>query len=392
MTTRREVLAGWMGAIGARGMGGAAGGASLALSAALAQKADAAQAGDAGEWRNRQSGIAYRRLGRTGYMISEVVMGGNHIKPDNYEHVLMAIDRGLNYLDTAPAYGNGLSEAGYAKVLKARPRDKFFLNSKVSLWDLNRAALYRDIYQSLSESERRQVDTAVRDRLESTGALRPDYMVNYFERQLGEIQDATRADVMAERYASKVDRKKQFKQIILDSVETSLKRLGTDYLDILMCPHGVSTAFEMRGHPEIFEAFELLKRDGKVRHFGISSHSAPSVAIETGIDMKVYSAAMVAFNVVNQGYVKPALQRARRENFGVVAMKVARAVHPGGYNQAAEPERVAKLHAAFPGELKVPHKAYLWALGDPNLTAVISEMQDAALVEDNLPLAAAKQG
>ncbi|HZT31639.1 MAG TPA: hypothetical protein VFA33_17265 [Bryobacteraceae bacterium] len=70
----------------------------------LATKADAASPGTAGEWRNRQPGVAYRRLGRTNFMISEVVMGGNTIAPDNYEHVLAALDRGLNYLDTAPAY------------------------------------------------------------------------------------------------------------------------------------------------------------------------------------------------------------------------------------------------------------------------------------------------
>ncbi|MCW5966415.1 MAG: aldo/keto reductase, partial [Bryobacterales bacterium] len=164
------------------------------------------------------------------------------------------------------------------------------------------------------------------------------------------------------------------------------------YLDILMCPHGVSTAYEMRGHPEIFEAFEVLKRDGKVRHFGISSHSAPSAAIEAAIDMKVYSAAMVAYNVVNHAYVKPALERAKREDFGVVAMKVARPVYPGEYNQPANPERLVKINTEFPGPLKVPHKAYLWALRNPNLTAVISEMQSADLVRDNLPLAAPKRG
>src|SRR5438046_10498791 len=90
--------------------------AAAALAQILASKPDAAPAGASGEWRNRQSGIAYRRLGRTGYMISEVVMGGNTIAPDNYEHILAALDMGLNYLDTAPAYGRGRSEEGYARV------------------------------------------------------------------------------------------------------------------------------------------------------------------------------------------------------------------------------------------------------------------------------------
>ena len=104
---------------------------SAAMALALRQKAEAAPDTATGEWRNKQSGIAYRRLGRTGYMISEVVMGGNTIAPDNYEHVLLALDMGLNYLDTAPAYGNTRSELGYAKVIAARPRDSFFHASSI---------------------------------------------------------------------------------------------------------------------------------------------------------------------------------------------------------------------------------------------------------------------
>src|SRR6476646_8808299 len=156
-----------------------------ALAGILATKADAAPAGAAGEWRNRQSGVAYRRLGRTGYMISEVVMGGNTISPDNYEHILEALDMGLNYLDTAPAYGRGRSEEGYARVMKSRARDKFFLNSNVSLWDVNRGKPYKDIYESLPDSEKKKLDAEVREEIERSGALAPDYICDYFDAQRG---------------------------------------------------------------------------------------------------------------------------------------------------------------------------------------------------------------
>src|SRR4051794_35556266 len=56
------------------------------------------------EWRNKQSEMAYRRLGRTGLMISEVVCGGDPIKLDNYQHLDRALEMGLNYLDMAPQY------------------------------------------------------------------------------------------------------------------------------------------------------------------------------------------------------------------------------------------------------------------------------------------------
>lgn len=84
------------------------------------------------EWRNRQAGMKYRPLGgRTGFIISEIVCGGDPIAPNNSRHVEIAIERGLNYLDTAPDYGRGKSEEGYAEVLRAVGRDRVFQTTKV---------------------------------------------------------------------------------------------------------------------------------------------------------------------------------------------------------------------------------------------------------------------
>jgi aryl-alcohol dehydrogenase-like predicted oxidoreductase len=57
------------------------------------------------------------------------------------------------------------------------------------------------------------------------------------------------------------------KQHILRSIEGSLKRLQTDYLDLYQL-HG-GTIQDNIG--ESIEAFELLKKQGKIRHYGISS-------------------------------------------------------------------------------------------------------------------------
>ena len=87
------------------------------------------------EWRNKQPGMHYRRLGRTGLMISEVVSGGDPISSGNYEHLNLALEMGLNYLDMAPAYGNGDCEIAYGKFLGgSAKRDKVFLQTKVSAY------------------------------------------------------------------------------------------------------------------------------------------------------------------------------------------------------------------------------------------------------------------
>lgn len=51
------------------------------------------------EWRNKQADMAYRQLGNTGLMISEVVNGGDPVSEDNLYTTEMAMERGLNYLD-----------------------------------------------------------------------------------------------------------------------------------------------------------------------------------------------------------------------------------------------------------------------------------------------------
>lgn len=338
------------------------------------------------EKRNQSKGMRYRRLGRTGFMVSEIVMGGNEIRPDNYEHILPALDQGLNYLDTAPAYGQGKSEQALAKVIKARSRDRFFLNSKVTLWDSNRSSIYQKIYSGLSDKQQADLRRKASEEIEASGAARPQYFVNYFSGQRGELQGTALCNVMEKEYGRRVDREKNYRQLILDSVDQSLSRLGTDHLDILMCPHGANSPAELLNYPEIFEAFEALKKAGKVRHLGVSAHTDPAGIVRAALRSGVYSVAMVAYNIVNHAFVDDALAEAFSGDLGVIAMKVARPVFPGPGKGEVDPARRRRLDRAIQGDWSIPQRAYLWALRNKNLAAVISNMVNADQVRDNLTL------
>ena len=65
------------------------------------------------------------------------------------------------------------------------------------------------------------------------------------------------------------------KEHILRSVEESLKRLRTDYLDILLL-HRPDTLMELE---EVAEAFELLEKSGKVRYFGVSNQNSMQIEL-----------------------------------------------------------------------------------------------------------------
>ena len=97
------------------------------------------------EWRNRQEGMSYRRLGRTGLMVSELAYGTERNNPDNLRPIEIAFERGINYFDTAPSYNKGLAEATLAKVFNSpSKRDKAFIATKVTSFSPTRNRLYRE--------------------------------------------------------------------------------------------------------------------------------------------------------------------------------------------------------------------------------------------------------
>ena len=62
---------------------------------------------------------------------------------------------------------------------------------------------------------------------------------------------------------------------IIQSVEGSLRRLETDYLDILL----LHRPDALVGPEEVARAFDALSQSGKVRFFGVSNHTAAQIAL-----------------------------------------------------------------------------------------------------------------
>jgi uncharacterized protein len=72
---------------------------------------------------------AYRRLGRTGFEISDISFGSSRLRTGEERLVHHALDRGINYFDSADGYTGGASERVLGKALKGR-RDRVHLVSK----------------------------------------------------------------------------------------------------------------------------------------------------------------------------------------------------------------------------------------------------------------------
>lgn len=234
---------------------------------------------------------------------------------DNPRLVEAALDSGIIHLDTAYVYQRGRNEEMIGNVIKNRPRDSYVIGTK--------------IYQP-------------RDR--KTGLFPKD----------------AKSDSFIEKF------------------ETSLKRLGLEYVDILYLHNAA------RKEAALFEpylaAMQKLKDQGKIRFIGISTHVNEPEVIEAATHSKQYDVILTAYNFKQPHLLKmkKAIARASRAGLGVVAMKTQAGVY---WDQ--ERQHPINMRAALK-----------WVLNDENVHTTIpgfttfdqmnldlSVMQDLTLTE-----------
>ena len=74
----------------------------------------------------------YRTLGRTGFEVSDISIGGGGREANLYRY---AYDHGINYFDTAEQYANGDNERKIGEALQHMDRKKVFITTKLLLKD-----------------------------------------------------------------------------------------------------------------------------------------------------------------------------------------------------------------------------------------------------------------
>jgi len=175
------------------------------------------------------------------------------------------------------------------------------------------------------------------------------------------------------------------RESLIREAEGSLKRLNTDYLDILLT-HNVSSARVVE-HEEVLAAFEKLKKEGKVRYTGVSCHSNPVEVLTSAIRGGRYDMITVAYNAFSETFreegeavgdnrktsgIGKVLAFAKERGVGVVAMKTMAGV-PGQHLDANLGEGVS-----------LPQAKLKWVLEDDAVSAVITEMDTFDKLEENL--------
>lgn len=138
------------------------------------------------------------------------------------------------------------------------------------------------------------------------------------ESLLGKIFKQNRSNVLIASKAGNVRRPdggldwNPTKQHILESIEGSLKRLDTDYIDLFQL-HGGTISDNI---DEVIETFELIKKQGKIRNYGISS-IRPNVITEYIKRSEIVSV-MMQYSLLDRRPEEQCLEMLHDHNIGVL--------------------------------------------------------------------------
>ena len=148
-------------------------------------------------------------------------------------------------------------------------------------------------------------------------------------------------------------------------LETSLKELGTDHLDIWYM-HARDNAAAIPD--EAVAAWENAKKQGKIRFIGVSSHN-PNAIVDRVLQAGKFDVLLSTYNFTVGTANDAAYQRLADAGIGLVAMKVMAPARPGG--------TAAKT---TPGG---PLAALKWVLRNPRFSTTIPSIRDTDMLDEN---------
>ncbi|XP_066582886.1 uncharacterized protein [Prorops nasuta] len=104
--------------------------------------------------------MEYTKLGKTDLFVSKLAFGGGPLgchygtydEDEAIETIRQAIKSGINYIDTAPWYGQGRSETIIGKALKGIPRQAYYIATKVGRYELDYQHMYNYTLEKTRES------------------------------------------------------------------------------------------------------------------------------------------------------------------------------------------------------------------------------------------------
>lgn len=163
------------------------------------------------------------------------------------------------------------------------------------------------------------------------------------------------------------------KEGALKDLETSLRELGTDYLDVWYL-HAKSKPEHVAD--DLMEAQRIAKQQGKIRFAGISTHGGHKELIPAVIAAKHFDVLLTSYNFTMEPWIEGLLTDVKKAGIGIVGMKVM----AGGFRRI-KPED--PLYPKF--QRDGAHLAMLkWVLRNKNIDTTIPSITDLDQLDQDL--------
>ena len=259
-----------------------------------------------------------RQLGQTGMEVSVLSFGASSLGAEfrtidlneAIRSVRMALDNGMNLIDTSPYYGRGLSESLLGLALTDVPRDSYYLGTKLGR-----------------------------------------YAPRHF-------------DFSAKR--------------VRESVDISLERMKTDYLDIVLC-HDIEFVGLTQIVEETIPELRKLQAAGKLKFIGISGYPMKifrEISGQTELDV------ILSYNhyTLQNTMLAELVEEMKTKGIGIMnaapfsARLLSNASLPVWHKATPEVRRVAKLaadHCALAGS-DIAKLALQFSIAHPDLTTCVT--------------------
>lgn len=165
------------------------------------------------------------------------------------------------------------------------------------------------------------------------------------------------------------------KEGALRDIDTTLKELGTDHIDIWYL-HAKDKADQIT--PDLLEAQQIAKKQGKIRFAGLSLHNGHAEVIPAAIKTGTIEVILTTYNFAMAATMEPLVKSIADAGIGVVAMKVM--AGSMRLDRSYDFDR-AKAAMAKPGAAL---SALKWALRMPYVHTAIPSIKDNEQLDENL--------
>lgn len=304
--------------------------------------------------------MEYRQLGKSPVKASVITFGawaiggwmwGGADRRDAVAAIKAAYDRGVTTIDTAPVYGQGVSEEIVAEAIQGIPRNKIQILTKFGMrWDVKQG----EYFFSSKNNEGQDIDL---------------YKLSSRESVMKECEDC-------------------------------LRRLKTDYIDLFQIHWPDSTT----PVAETMEALIRLKEQGKILAAGVCNYSVPLV--EEAEKVIELASNQVPYSMVNRDIEKDVVGYCINHNIGIIAYSplqrglLTGKIKPGyvfGEGDSREksrfyfPENIIRINnfldklrpMAEDKKATLAQLVLRWTIEQPGITIALAGARNVAQAEEN---------